>query len=506
MRDVLSGIVDLKRAGDAPLNRQLYAQLRDAILNGRLAAGTQVPASRLMARQLSVSRNTVLAAVDQLVSEGYLEARRGVGTVVARRLSEDLVRPGRETKPAGTRAHRVSRLARRIAVHGRAPSPRAAPRPFQTGTPDTQAFPHDVWARTLRRVSRNLKPDVAAYGHAEGVPALRNALATYLRENRGVRAEPEQIIVTSTAQAGLDLLVRAIVDPGDPVWIEEPGYLGARAALLGAGANITPVAVDRDGLDPSVGCPDPRLIYVTPSHQYPTGCMMPLARRLALLEAAGRVGAYVIEDDYDSEFQFDGRPVAALHGLDLHERVLYLGTFSKTMFPALRVGYVVVPPALTEPLARLQRNTGQFAPAGVQLAIAAFIEDGHYRAHVRRMRTRYADRRDCLVAALGRRFGRALTVAPPGGGMQLIAELPTDADDVAMVRRLAEEGIEAQAVSSYYLAMPRRRGLSLGFAAWSPEEIEAGVDAMARAFEALGPMGLVMPAEALTNRARMPLS
>ncbi|MCG8559335.1 MAG: PLP-dependent aminotransferase family protein [Hyphomicrobiales bacterium] len=487
MQETFSGIVDLSRTGPISLYRQIYEQLRDAILSGRLAAGTGVPASRVMARQLSVSRNTVLAAVEQLAAEGYLEARQGVGTVVAVRLSEDLVRPERAEGAVRPPPHRVSRLAQRVAASGREMAPRGVPQPFQTGTPDIDAFPHDIWARLLRRVSRQLSRDAAAYAHTDGLPELRTTLSAYLRESRGVRAAPEQIFVTSSAQAGLDLLARAVVDPGGVAWIEEPGYLGARAALLGTGAEVVPVPVDAHGLKPGGAHPAPRLIYVTPSHQFPTGCMMPLARRLALLDLAGRTGAYVIEDDYDSEFQFRGRPVAALHGLDVAERVLYLGTFSKTMFPGLRVGYAVVPPGLAETLGRLQRNTGQIAPAAVQLAIAAFIEEGHYRAHLRRMRACYAERRDCLVAALRRHLGGAVAVEPPAGGMQLIAELQGEADDVGLAARLAGAGIEAQALSSYYLGPPAKRGLFLGFAAWSPEQIETQTALMARVLAASRP-------------------
>ena len=474
--DVFSGFVDLERAAPASLYRQLYEQLRGAILDGRLPAGTRVSSSRAMAAQLGVARNTVLAAVEQLAAEGFLNARQGSGTVVAAELSAKLTRGARRRSSRKRPAYALSKTGVRLTGISRTRAGEEIAKPFLPGIPDVGAFPATVWARLLRREAQHLQQGAMAYGWTAGLPRLREVLCAHLREARGIQAEPEQIIITSTAQASLDLLARALVERGDKVWIEEPGYLGARAAFLGAGAELVPVPVDAHGLNPNGKHPRPRAIYVTPSHQYPTGRLMPLARRLELLDVAERHGAYIIEDDYDSEFQFQGRPVAALQGLDPEGRVLYVGTFSKILQPGLRVGYAVVPGALAEPLSRMQRNTGQIVPAAIQLALAAFIEEGHLRAHVRRMCALYEQRQSALAEGLSVLLGDQLGVEKPAGGMQLIAELPGGWSDVEAVKALAARGVLARAVSGFYLGAAKRQGLLLGFAGYRREEIARGLE------------------------------
>ncbi len=474
MQDIFSGIVDLERGSRVSLYRQLYEQLRSSILSGRLPAGTRLPATRGMARQLGVARNTVLAASEQLAAEGFLEARQGAGTVVAGEISAELTRSARARVDGAPRTHRLSRAGMRLASVRRDAPCGEIPRAFLPGIPDLGAFPHAVWGRLLRRSCQLLRPGEAAYGSTAGLPALRGALCDHLSEARGVNALPEQIIITPSAQAALDLLARALVDPNDAVWLEEPGYLGARAAFSGAGAEIIPVPVDEQGIDPRKARSAPAMIYVTPSHQYPTGRLMPLARRLELLDCAERHDAYVLEDDFDSEFQFQGRPVAALQGLDTQGRVLYVGTFSKVLQPGIRVGYAVLPQPLVEPVARVQRNTGQIVPAAVQLALASFIEEGHLRAHIRRMCALYHERQDELVSALEESCGGSVTVERPAGGMQLIAGLPAGRDDAAVVRELAARRVMARPLSGFYLGEPRRHGLLLGFAGYPVEDIAAG--------------------------------
>lgn len=484
MFDALSGVVDLDRSSTTSLYRQIYEQLRAAILAGKLPAGTKVPASRAMAADLQVARNTVVAALDQLTAEGYLDSRRGAGTVVSAGISADLTRAVQRRSRAGPREHRLSSSGNQLAAVTRTGTGGETTMPLLPGIPDFDSFPREIWARLLRRASRSLPPDAAAYGGTGGLPRLQKALCTHLREARGVRAEPEQIIVTSSAQAALDLLARALLDPGDAVWIEEPGYLGARAAFDGAGAVLHPVQVDHQGLDPAAGHGQPRLIYVTPSHQYPTGWLMPLARRLELLEVAERHNAYVIEDDYDSEFQFKGRPIAALQGLDAEARVLYLGTFSKILQPGIRVGYIVVPSPLARPLARIQRNTGQVVASAIQLALADFIEEGHLRAHIRRMCALYHERQSVLADALNRRCAGALHVETPAGGMQFIARLENGGDDRALVEAVTEQGVIARALSQFHLETPETRGLLLGFAGYPNEKLEqaaAGIEAALKA-------------------------
>lgn len=480
MQDAFSGVVDLDRSSGTSLYRQIYEQLRAAILNGQLVAGTAIPASRAMARQLGVARNTVLAALEQLTAEGFLDARQGSGTVVSGRLARELTQAVSAPTPTVERMHRLSSAGRALASLRRDAEFGEAPRPFMPGIPDLSAFPRDVWARLLRRASNRHDPASAAYGATAGVRALREVLCEHLREARGVNAEPEQIIITSSAQAALDLLARALLEAGEKVWIEEPGYLGARAAFLGAGASLVPLPVDAHGLDPNASDTRPRLIYVTPSHQYPTGRLMPLARRLEVLECAERHDAYVLEDDYDSEFQFQGRPVAALQGLDRTDRVLYVGTFSKMLLPGIRAGYAVVPKALAEPLARMQRNTGQIVASGVQFALADFIAEGHLRAHVRRMCALYEERQAVLLEALEREFAGFFQVEKPAGGMQFIADLVGGGDDEAMALALGTGGIGARPVSRLYLAEPKRFGFLLGFAGYKQDAIRQAVKATAR--------------------------
>ncbi len=478
MQDVFSGIVDLDRSSPVSLYSQLYGQLREAILSARLPADTRVPSSRVMAGQLGVARNTVLAAVEQLAAEGYLEAKQGSGTVVSAQISAGLTKAARKRASGKRPDYTLSAAGERLAGISRTSAGGETPKPFLPGIPDIGAFPTAIWARLLRRETQRLQPKALAYGWTAGHPRLREVLCAHLREMRGIQAEPEQIIITSSAQAALDLLARALVGPGDSVWLEEPGYLGARAAFSGTGAQLVPVPVDEQGLIPYGKRANPRAIYVTPSHQYPTGRLMPLARRLELLDAADRFGAYVVEDDYDSEFQFQGRPVAALQGLDPEGRVLYVGTFSKILQPGLRVGYAVVPSALKEPITRIQRNTGHLVSVAIQLALASFIEEGHLRAHVRNVCALYEERQSVLSEGLSAHFGNLIRVERPAGGMQLIARLPDDMDDAALVRTLCESGVQTRALSSFYLGKAKNQGLLLGFAGYAPEAIEAGLDLM----------------------------
>jgi GntR family transcriptional regulator/MocR family aminotransferase len=295
---------------------------------------------------------------------------------------------------------------------------------------------------------------------------------------RGVVAEPSQVIVVAGAQAGIDLAARLLLDPGDPVWMEEPGYPGARGALVAAGARPVPVPVDAEGLDPDAGTrrsPDARVVYVTPSHQYPLGMVMSLPRRLALLERAARTGTWILEDDYDGEYRFSGKPLAAMQGLD-PTRVVFVGTFSKTMFPALRVGWLVVPSALVPAFENAIRHTGHSVPVPLQAALAEFVAAGHLAAHIRRMRTLYAARQDRLVRVARRRLGDALVVEPTEAGMQIAALLPPDADD----RALFEAGVVAPPLSGCYAGRPRLRGFLLGFSGIRERDIDRGVERLAR--------------------------
>jgi len=476
-----------------PLYHQLYESLRQAILDHRLPGGTRLPSTRLLATELGVSRNTVLNAFDQLWSEGYLEARHGSGTFVARALPDDLLTlsPGAAQGPTlmGQRAN-VSRYgARLLSAVGRMPGPlvpqvRGKPRPFRQGVPALDAFPHALWGRLLARCWRRSSYELLNYDDSQ--QALREAIAAYLGPGRGVRCTAEQVIVVAGSQQGLDLVARVLLDPGDAAWIEDPCYPGVYGALLGAGASVVPVPVDGEGLDVAAGvarCAEARLAFVTPSHQFPLGVTMSLRRRLELLAWAGRADAWIIEDDYDSEYRYTGRPLAALQGLDRENRVIYLGTFSKVMFPALRLAYLVVPAGLVEPFYAARLFAAQHPPLLEQAALAEFIAGGHFARHVRRMRALYAGRQAALVAAARRQLAGLLDAPPAEAGMHLLGWLPEGMDDRVASQRAAVQGVDAFPLSTYCLEATRRGALLLGYAAVNEQEIEEGVSRLARALE-----------------------
>jgi GntR family transcriptional regulator/MocR family aminotransferase len=478
------GLVALERDGERSMQQQLYQRLREDILAGRLPPGTRLPATRTIAGDLGVARNTVVAAFAQLTQEGYLAARVGSGTQVAELPPEALLAVGAPAARPSLAGRRPS-LSRRAGpwLAARRPTPDPTRRAFQPGLPETSEFPHAVWARLVQRHARRPGRGTLGYAHASGLPALRAAITTYLGAARGVVCSPDQVFVVAGTQAGLDLVCRLLLDPGDAAWMEEPGYLGARAALLGAGARLVPVPVDAEGIDVARGAvlaPHARLAYTTPSHQHPLGMTMSLSRRLALLEWAAGHGAWIVEDDYDSEYRYRGRPIAAMQGLDGGGRVVYLGTFSKTLLPALRAGYVVVPPALVEPMAAALRNTGHSMPTLVQAALADFLAEGHFAAHVRRMRGLYAERQAALVGAVARYGGDAIRVSPEDAGMQLAAPFTRPRDDRAVASVLLDHGVVAAPLSVYYLRRTRTRGLLLGYAAVPAREMGPAVQVLAR--------------------------
>lgn len=468
------GTLDLDPAAAAPLYRQLYDALRGAILDGRLAAGARLPSSRILAVDLGVGRNTVLSAYEQLAAEGYLEGQVGAGTKVASVLPDRLLEVGRpRTDSRAAKPEAAAKLSRRgetiASVKRTAPRyERGQGRAFQHGLPAIDQFPAALWSRFLARRARDPRNGLFGYETGEGFRPLREAIAAHAGAARGVVCTADQVIVTTGAQAALDLAARMVIDPGDDVWIEEPGYLGARGAFLGAGAELVPVPVDGEGIDVEAGVATgrmPRLIYVTPSHQFPLGVTLSLPRRLQLLDFARRERCWILEDDYDSEYRYAGRPLASLQGLDRAGRVLYMGTFAKTLFPALKVGYLIVPDALIEAFRTAIRLTGHVPPSAVQSALADFIGEGHFGTHVRRMRAVYAARQACLVAAIGAELGAFLEAAPGDGGMQLVAYLAPHASDREASAAAAEAGIHVTPLSAYHLGARRRNGLHMGFAA-----------------------------------------
>jgi GntR family transcriptional regulator / MocR family aminotransferase len=421
LREPFSGLVDLDQGLTEPLHLQLTRQIKRAVLAGKLPHGTRVPSSRAMAAELGISRNTALAALDQLKAEGYLEARQGSGTRIAAVSKADFGGRSGKTQVPVPFKHRVAAHWTRALANHHQPTP-DLPQPFRPGVPDVKAFPYDLWNASLHRASRCLDERAAGYGDISGHPRLRAVLAAHLAETRGVIADPDQILIASSARGATSLIASALLEPGDCVWMEEPGFRGPKTVFDAAGARLVAVPVDEHGimLANTGSLPRPRLIYATPSHQYPTGAIMKLSRRLDLLDVAAKANAYIIEDDYDSEFQYRGRPIAALQGLDRVGCVLYVGTFSKSLLPSLRIGFAVAPPVLAPLLAQVHRNTGQFVPPVVQLAAADFIECGHYRAHVRRMRTLYAKRLDAFAESIAVLSGGRLRASIPDGGMQTV--------------------------------------------------------------------------------------
>jgi GntR family transcriptional regulator/MocR family aminotransferase len=470
------------------LQRQIYTSIQRAILDGVVGSGARLPSSRALADDLDVSRTTTLLAVQQLQAEGYLTGRRGSGIFVADELPDHLLRRGIAV-PAGRLKH--PNLSRRGAALVAAPqgAHRLAgpPRAFRIGTPGVDLFPVALWWRLASRRLRSITPTQLDYGEPAGLRALREAIAGHVPAARGTRFSADQVLIVAGAQQGLELISRVLLDPGDRVWMEEPGYPGARSALLGAGARIVPVPVDAEGLTVQTGARgagDARLAYVTPSHQYPLGVPMSLPRRLALLRWASRTGAWMIEDDYDSEFRYGARPVPCLHGLDVDGRVIYVGSFSKTLFPALRLGFLIVPPDLQDGLQAARAAADQHPPVLDQAVLADFIGEGHFARHLRRMRVAYRERLEAITAAAARYCGGALRLRPTRTGLHTIADL-AGADAARVSREAAARGVEATPLSAYFA----RRGthanaLVLGFAAVRPEAARRGMERLAAAIEA----------------------
>jgi GntR family transcriptional regulator / MocR family aminotransferase len=482
----LAPALQIDRNAGEPLHRQIYFAIRHAILSGALRPGVRLPATRGLARQLAVSRNTVMTAFEQLHAEGYVDGRVGAGSFVSHRLPA--VVPGARAQ-AGQRSERRSERpgpsirGARLAGLDRG---RSRARAFSPGVPELEQFPFDDWARLLARRWRRPRRAFLVGGDPAGYRPLCQAIADYLASARAVACRPEQVIVISGTQQALDLAARVLIDPGDPVWIEEPGYPPTRAVLLAAGARPVPVPVDDEGLSVAQGRslePAARLISVSPSHQFPLGITMSLQRRLELLEWARAAGGFVLEDDYDSEYRYAGRPLAALQGLDRDGRVIYVGTMSKVMFPGLRIGYMVVPEQLIDAFLAVRALVDAHPSSIAQAALVDFIGEGHLAAHIRRMRALYAERQAILIAAVRDRLGERLAVSPSAAGMHLVGRLTAGLDDRAIARAAGEAGIEAPALSSYYHGPAAALGLLLGYAGVAEPAVAPAVARLAQVIE-----------------------
>ena len=477
--ETITGLIELKRAGAEGLVAQLTSQLRELIGSGRIGRGRALPSSRQLASDLGVSRNTVTYAFEQLAAEGYLAASHGRRPVVTVDGAERIEATGAATSRVRATRPRLSPWAAKLKQTDWPMSYQAPLKPLRPGHGDFREFPNEVWARCLRRSAmRAARRELGPVNR----PRLREALAHYLATSRGVRATADQIMILPSAQAALTLIAASVITPGDDVWVEDPGYPGAAAAFRASGARVTGVRLDEQGMQRMPKMLAPTLIFMTPTHQHPTGRLMSLARRTEFLGASRPGKTWIIEDDYDGEFHYDSRPVPALQGLDAHGRVFYVGTFSKAMTSDIRLGYLVVPPSLVSTLEIAQRHIGLIAANHIQDALAEFITDGHFLAHVRRVRRLYHARRDHLVDGLERHLGDVLSVEVPSGGIQLVARLKRGATDQAAVKRLVAAGVETRALSSLALGRPRDHGLLLGFAAWRETEISAAMRTMASCF------------------------
>jgi len=456
----------LAEPGHEPLQRRLYRLLRGGIQLGRLPGGSALPASRALASALGIGRNTVLAAYDQLLAEGFLETRHGAGTFVAHHALGQIQLAAR---PAT--ASSLSQRGLRLVEQSRGPIGESGA--FVPCVPALDQFPREIWQGLLQRHQRQAPSHWFNYQDGGGLPALREALCDYLQLSRSVRCQPEQILIVNGTKQAFDLIANLLTDPGDTAWIEEPGYRGAQASVINAGLNVVPVPVDAEGMNPALAPPGPapRLIYTTPSHQLPTGVTMSLARRLALLAQAEAQQSWIIEDDYDSEFRYSSQPVAALQGLAESERVLYLGTFSKVLYPGLRLGYLVLPPALVEPFRAAQARRYPEGHYPLQAALAEFIAAGHFARHIRRMRELYRTRQHCLRDSLEPALELGLQLSPGESGMHLVAWLPPDSDEQALVDIGERHGVLLRTLGRHYLGMERQRGLVLGYAGVPEAEI-----------------------------------
>jgi GntR family transcriptional regulator / MocR family aminotransferase len=453
-----------ERRSNIPFYKQIYDGYREAILGGRLRPGQRLQSTRALATELRISRLPVVIAYEQLLHEGYIEGKIGAGTYVKHSIPDELTQVTRHRKieqcesPVG--AEEFKNLLG----------------PFRVSLPALDHFPMKIWSRLVSHHSRNFSVENMAYGDPAGHFPLREAIAEYLRTARAVKCEANQILIVSGSQLALQICARTLLTSSDSVCIEDPGYPGARDALKASGAVLVPIPVDEEGISIqklSSSGKKVRAVYVTPSHQYPLGTLMSASRRLQLLDWAGENRAWIIEDDYDSEYRYASRPLGSLQGMDNSSRVIYIGTFSKVLFPSVRVGYIVVPSELIKEFTQIRESIDIFSPILYQLVLTDFLQEGHFARHLRRMRTIYLERRNVLVSSVQKHFGNLLTPFNTDGGLHLCAFLPKGIDDREITRNAAQRGISVMPLSSCYADKKSKSGLVLGFAGANESQIEA---------------------------------
>ncbi|WP_282605239.1 PLP-dependent aminotransferase family protein [Pelagibius sp. Alg239-R121] len=469
---------------------QVFTAIRDIILSGGLSAGERLPASRTLAKDLGISRTTVIEVFERLAAEGLIESRTGAGTFVSEALRDN--RPAVPPPPAGPEDQQTSkpRLSRSITKASEMFFERLPhePRAFTTAMPAFDAFPLALWSRQMSKHWRDQRNIVMGYSDPHGYFPLRRAIASHLRANRGIACEPEQIFIVGGAQQAFYLIGSVLLDPNDKVWFENPGAIGARNSLVACGAKLIPVPVDDGGIMVEDGlhlAPDFRLAFVTPAHQQPLGSTMTLERRFALLKAAEEADALIIEDDYDGEFCYGGHPQPTLKSVDATGRVIYVGTFSKTLFPALRLGYFLSPPALVEVFNKVTNAFVQGVPSSNQAVVASFMEEGHFAAHLRRMRKIYAERHQVLCDSAKAHLDGLLEVVPTDTGLHTIGLLPKSILEDSAAAAAREQGITVTPIERFSIAPTHGNGLVLGFSGITPPEIVAGVKTLGRVLEKL---------------------
>jgi len=467
------------------LSQWMYEEVRSAILESRLKRAMRLPSTRELARRYGVSRGIVVAAFEQLAAEGYLEGRTGAGTYVNTLLPEDRLNAG----PLSARALQTRKSPYSLSEYGRRlrplPGARVQPaRAFRAAEPALDAFPLALWAQIASRRLRRARRALLAHVDPSGYLPLREAISGYVGTARGVKCTADQVIIVAGIQHGLDLTARLVLDPGDPVWLEDPCFFVVTAMFETLAAKVVPVPVDRWGLDVREGerrSPRAKLAYVTPAHQFPLGPTMAVDRRLALLQWARRSGGLIFEDDYDSEYRYSGRPIPALQGLDRHGSVIFAGSFSKVLFPGLRLGYLVVPPALADPFAAARFITDHHSTVIDQAILCDFIVEGHFGRHLRRMRELYASRLAVLRESVERELAGLLDIPEIEAGVQTVAWLGEGLRAETVAKAAAELGVEVVPLGRFVLEASRPEGLLLGFGAVDAPEIRRGVHALARA-------------------------
>jgi GntR family transcriptional regulator/MocR family aminotransferase len=458
-----------------PLYRQVYASLRRAILSGNLPAGEQLPSTRDLAEQLGISRTVTILAYDHLLAEGFVEGRRGSGTYVSSSLKNKIAEaPKRASRlPLSRFGTAVAQASQKLDFPHRPPS--RLRYDFAFGRSDMSIFPFEAWRRILIRYASKTSIREVDYGPPAGIPALREAICHHLRRSRAVVCDPSEVIVVNGAQQAIDLVVRVLIERGASVAIEDPQYQGTREVLRAAGARLVPVPVDRSGLDPARLPDRAKAVFVTPSHQFPTGAILPLDRRLSLIEWAQRKNAIIIENDYDGEFHYEGGSLESLQGLDAEGRTIYIGTFSRTIFPALRIGYLVVPKSLATTFTTAKWLADQHSVILEQKTLAEFITSGRYERHLRRLRRRNADRREALLSAIDKYLTGRVEVSGEGSGTHVILWLKQRIAEADAISKAASQGVGVYPISNCYLKKASRTGLMLGYTTLNEDEIREGI-------------------------------